>query len=316
MFLSIDPSHVEISEMSNTQLNYIEQFNDDGVLESICMIGEDAFKFANIFGKELRRPMEKGTISARDIDAAEIIGLMIKKMIGEGDNGYCVYSIPADAVDADDIAPVVYHEKVFKKLFNSLGYEAVSLNEGLAVVFSECSDNNFSGIGLSFGCGMTNICMAWKGIPTLAFSVARGGDWIDNNAAKASANTAARTMNLKEKKLDLSLTKINTDNKSEKRTLEALKFFYGDLIEHVLENFIEQFENASEGLSIDEEIPIIISGGTSLPNGFIELFEDTLRGYGNKFPYKIKEVRRASDPLMSVAKGSLIYAKWKLSKEQ
>jgi actin-related protein len=55
-----------------------------------------------------------------------------------------------------------------------------------------------------------------------------------------------------------------------------------------------------------EEVPIIISGGTSLPKGFIDLFKEELNAI--KLPFKVSEVRQAKSPLSSVATGCLIWA--------
>ena len=48
------------------------------------------------------------------------------------------------------------------------------------VALAELADDGFTGIGVSCGGGMFNVCVAYKTIPAITFSVARGGDWIDN----------------------------------------------------------------------------------------------------------------------------------------
>ncbi len=53
-------------------------------------------------------------------------------------------------------------------------------------------------------------------------------------------------------------------------------------------------------------IPIVISGGTSRAEGFIEAFTRSLRAA--EFPLQIKEVRPAKDPLRAVARGCLLSA--------
>ena len=52
VFLKIDPEEINISELSN--ISYIKDDND------IYIIGQDAFQFANIFAKEISRPMQSG----------------------------------------------------------------------------------------------------------------------------------------------------------------------------------------------------------------------------------------------------------------
>jgi len=51
---------------------------------------------------------------------------------------------------------------------------------------------------------------------------------------------------------------------------------------------------------------IVLSGGTSLPKGFADRFRQILEQ--SKFPLPVREVRMASQPLRSVAKGALVAA--------
>jgi len=62
------------------------------------------------------------------------------------------------------------------------------------------------------------------------------------------------------------------------------------MISYTLDKIIEKFNKDSENLFIDDEIPIIVSGGTSTPNGFLELFKSIFGEYNN-FPYTISEIR-------------------------
>ena len=62
--------------------------------------------------------------------------------------------------------------------------------------------------------------------------------------------------------------------------------------------------NDKVDIEVDEGLPIVISGGTSLPPGFLELFSSNLKK--EDVPFKVTEVRRAINPLTSVAVGLLI----------
>ena len=310
MFLPIDPDLLTTTEVANTDLDYAESKNEDGEIDKIFVIGEDAFRFANIFNKEVNRPMAKGVISSGEIDAMEVLTIMCGKLTAPETEGSCVYSVPAAAVDID-IPPVLYHERVFGKIFSTLGFKSKPLNEGMAVIYSNCSKERYSGIGISFGAGLTNIACSYKGTPTLQFSVSRGGDWIDKSVADSVGIVPNRVSSIKEKDLDL----INpfSGKKKEQRVREGLAFYYEDLIKYVLDVITKQFDNNAAGLDIDEEIPIIISGGTSLPEGFLEVFESVFKKYKN-FPYDISEIRRATDPLNAVAAGCMMYAYWENQK--
>ena len=151
------------------------------------------------------------------------------------------------------------------------------------------------------------MCCAYKGQPTITFSVSRGGDWIDQNVSASVGVVESRVTNVKER--DLDLTNPSIGKKKEKRVREALVFYYEDLIEYILKYFIEQFNENADGLSIDEEIPIIVSGGTSKPKNFVELFRQVL-DEESEFPYDSSEIRQAEVPLIAVSKGCLIYGLW------
>jgi hypothetical protein len=55
---------------------------------------------------------------------------------------------------------------------------------------------------------------------------------------------------------------------------------------------------------LEEPIPIVVSGGTSMPPGFLDLFKNILSKY--TLPFEISEIRAAKNPLTAVAQGLLI----------
>lgn len=82
MFLPISPEELSSSEIANTQLDYVE-IRDGDTVETIAVVGEDSYRFANIFGQKVRRPMQKGVISTKDIDAIDVMAAMFEKLMGE-----------------------------------------------------------------------------------------------------------------------------------------------------------------------------------------------------------------------------------------
>ena len=57
---------------------------------------------------------------------------------------------------------------------------------------------------------------------------------------------------------------------------------------------------------IAKPVPIILSGGTVLPKGFKELFEQGLQKVD--LPVAISDIRIAEDPLNTTAKGAMVMA--------
>ncbi|MEW6216026.1 MAG: hypothetical protein AB1478_12620, partial [Nitrospirota bacterium] len=164
----------------------------------------------------------------------------------------------------------------------------------------ELADKNFTGIGISLGAGMVNVCLSYISVPIFKFSVTKAGDWIDQQVAVAVDEAASRVSAIKESSLDLSkerdLSKIES----------AFSIYYNHLIEYVIENIKQEFNKVGGMPGMVEPMTIVLSGGTSLPNGFRERFKKILDQL--KLPVPIGEVRMAAQPLRSVAKGALIAA--------
>ncbi len=309
IFKSIRNSFVEIDpDVANAvDLTKVAHANID---DSVYILGVDAYNLANIFGHEVKRPMRNGLLSPKEIDAVDVLTLLIKSIIPEavppskdGKRAVCTYSSPAASVDAEN--SVVYHREVLKRVLSSLGYEPDPINEALAIIYSECMESGFTGIAISFGAGMTNVCFAYKSVPVLEFSVQRGGDWIDENTALATGTTASRACAIKEKP-DFNLSNWQVGKKRERRVREALTHYYKELISYTSHNIAKRLLELDD-VQLPSDVPIVLSGGTSLVVGFTDIAKDILENqYAESFPFDITDVRVAGNQLTSVANGCLI----------
>ena len=295
VFLPVDKEDISLTKLSD--ISYVKSEDDE-----LFIIGSDAFEFANLFGQAVSRPMERGLISPKEIAAIDVLTLMIRDLIGniKDKEVYCSYSIPAEAIDEG--RSVTYHENVFARILNSLGLNHVAVNESMAIIYSECAKERFSGIGISFGAGMANVAISYKGIEAHTFSTARAGDWIDKQVAEALAMIPNRVTNLKEKYMKLS-GEVSIKNKKTKRVLEALYYYHKALIEYTVKKIIDEFDEKVD-IEVDEEIPIVISGGTSMPDGFVNLFKNIISNY--ELPFEVSEIRSAKNPMTAVANGLLV----------
>lgn len=264
----------------------------------LYVLGDPAFELANILNRSTRRPMRDGLIHPREADALPVMRLLIQNLIGEPEpgDGVCYYSVPADPVDAE--SNVVYHREVFDAVLKNMGYKPRSLVEGHAVVLSELADEDFTGIGISCGGGMFNVCVAYKSMPCIAFSVARGGDWIDQNVSRVLGIRAERATFLKERGMDLSAPKTREE--------EAFAIYYRSAIQYTIGKITEEFARAEELPAFPDPVTVVLSGGTSMIKGFDAVFREELSKAS--FPLPVKAVRRAADPLNAVAKGALLAA--------
>jgi len=269
------------------------------IRDEIAVLGYDAQQFANTFNSEIRRPMEKGLITPNENYAIpvmkEIINLVLPRP-KEVAQSLC-FSVPAP--EAGFEADLVFHENILKKYLVGLGYKAKSINEGMAVVLSELANDNFTGIGISMGAGMCNVCFSFLSLPVIVFSVGRGGDDIDTSVARVMHETVNRVRIIKEESLDFTRTpKSNLEN--------ALIIYYDDLIMTLLNALSGTLSRAEKLPRLNQPIPIVLAGGTCLPNGFKVKFEQLLKEV--KMPIAISSVRLAKDPIRTTAMGALISA--------
>ncbi len=290
-FVEIDYSDIAEKMLSRSDVLYIRKG------ERVFIVGEDALNFANIFNKETRRPMSEGILSRKEKWAIPMIRMMVERVLGEPDDEgdeHAYFVCPANPVDSD--LDTLYHQKTVQALVEEAGYNAHPLNEGMATIYSELSDNNFTGLGISFGAGMTNVCLSYYAVPVLQFSVARGGDWIDKQAANSTGEPVDRITRVKEEDFAMDFETATGDIQG------ALAIYHDAHMEYVIDHIADQIVEAD--LEEDLDLPVVLAGGTSSPKGFSQHFKDKLREAD--LPFDISTVRRAQNPLTSNAKGALV----------
>ncbi len=292
-FLEIPSQFVGNREMlTKLRVPYV-QFKD-----RLFVIGDAAFNLANMFGSEVRRPMQHGFLSAGEQEAIPMMRFIIQRLLGEPEvaGEEVCFCIPAASIDREN--DTVYHEGIVSGILRKLGYTPRSMNEAHAIVYSSLGEQDFTGIGISCGAGMFNVCVAYKTIPALTFSVARGGDWIDEHVAKVMGIPKVRATAIKESEIDL----MSPNSREE----EAIVLYYRNLIGYVLQNFRQRFMLARDVPQFEKPVEIVIGGGTSLIGGFIDVFADEIKKV--QLPIPIAGVRRADDALSAVVRGCLIAA--------
>jgi hypothetical protein len=275
--------------------------------ENVYIVGDDALRMANFLNVELRRPLRGGLISSKERDAEPILMGLLKSILGEkpiAKNEVCYYSIPAAPIDEPG-ADVVYHEMMFKKIIESFGYKAVAMNEAVAIVYANCVEEGFSGLSISHGAGMINVSVVYNTMPGLTLAIAKSGDFIDEQSARAVGRTAAQMMSIKESGIDL--LDPESGDPQYKREREAIILYYKNLIHNTIKEVKNHMKKQSSAINIEEAIPLILSGGTTGPKNFLEFFKAEFDAAGG-LPIKISEIRMASDPLNDVANGLLVAA--------
>jgi hypothetical protein len=267
----------------------------------LLVLGDAALQVANLFNQEAKRPMSGGVLSSGELDAQQVLGLIMKEALGEPrtEKEKCAFSVPAVAIDVPG-SDIIYHRTILAKILTELGYTPIASNEAQAIILSECAKEQYSGLGISYGAGMTNVSLCYSAMSALEFSLGRGGDWADSHAARAVSKTASKITALKEDGINIFEPKD--------RDSEAIGLYLRTLIDYTIDNLIAHFHNAKNELMVPKPIPIVVGGGTSLAGGFMDLFRARFEINRARFPIQISEIRHAEDPLYSVATGLLLAA--------
>lgn len=265
----------------------------------LVVSGDDAQKFAEVFHVETRRPMWNGALNPHEPHSLAVVRRIIGKLVGKAasEGQKIFFSVPAPTAAGDE--GLAYHEASIRQILLELGYDATPIAEGLAVVFGELATSNYTGIGISCGSGLCNVCLAVLSVPVLSFSVPKAGDFIDSKASLVTGELATRLRVQKEQAFHLN--GLCTD-----RVVNALTVYYNEMIDHLVDTLRSTIASTQKLPKLDKSVPLVLSGGTAMPQGFQQRFETALRA--KEFPLKLSEVRMSGDPLNSTARGALMAA--------
>ena len=264
----------------------------------ILVHGNESERFADLLNKDVRRTMTEGLLNPDEPESVRLIREIMVSLSGKAEKGQKIcFTVPAAPLGAEQ--NLTYHEVTIRQILSELGFETSSINEGLAVVYAELESTNYTGIGISCGGGLCNVCLAYLSVPVVSFSIPKAGDFIDANAASVTGERANRIRILKEQSFYL-------NGHFENKLHQVLGVYYDDMIQSLVLGLRNAFQGARNVPKLAKAIPLVLSGGTAMPKGFGERFEKILRQ--SDFPIELSEIRIAADPLTATAKGALVAA--------
>lgn len=281
---------------STLQQNRVPFYREN---DELIVYGSAAEKFAHMFNADVRRPMAKGVLNPDEPLATHVLETILGSLapVARSPGELLAFSVPAPASETG--FEITYHEETLKRYLSERGYTPLAVNEGLAVVLAELAKESFTGIGVSCGGGMCNVALSYMSVPSITFSVAQGGDYIDSAVGAVVHEPATRVKAIKEETLDLSRPGGDKIDK-------ALHIYYDKLIETLVEELVRAVSRSPRRPRADQPLPIVLAGGTAKPNGFRDRFEKALRR--RSLPLQVSDVRMASDPLTATARGALVAA--------
>lgn len=292
-FVSIPYSKITLTALDKENVSYTVQGQE------IIVHGNEADKFAALLNAELRRPMTHGVLDVREPDSLSIIRQIVVLLTGQSgrEKQKLCFTVPAAPIGAEDT--LTYHECTLRQILTELGYDVKCITEGLAVVYSELESTNFTGIGVSCGGGLCNVCVSYLSVPVLSFSVPKAGDYIDFSAASVTGERANSIRLVKEGSFHFN--GFHSD-----KILQVLGVYYDEMVHSLVGSMKDAIAKAPNLPKLNRPIPLVLSGGTALPQGFRDRFEKVL--WEQDFPISLSEIRLAANPLHATAKGALVAA--------
>jgi hypothetical protein len=264
----------------------------------IVVHGNESDRFADLLNVETRRTMSRGVLNPAEPDSLSMIRKIVESLLDPSkDRQKLCFTVPAAPLGAEE--NLTYHEATIRQILVELGYEVKSINEGLAVVYSELESSNYTGIGISCGGGLCNVCLAYLSVPVLSFSIPKAGDYIDTNTATVTGERANHVRIAKEDSFHLNGFFAD-------KMQQVLGVYYDEMIQSVVNGMKQAFSSSRSLPKSGRNLPIILSGGTALPEGFRDRFEKIFREA--ELPITATEIRMADDPLHTSAKGALVAA--------
>lgn len=268
--------------------------------QKLYVLGHSAEDFADIVGGAVRQPIEAGILNSKDNESETVLKSFVERLLRppkKRGEKIC-FSLPGRPLEGNGSA-LVYHESVLKSQLLGLGYTPIAINEGSAVVVSELSGHNYTGIGISIGGGMCNVCFSYLTVPVVAYSIPKGGDYIDAMAARSIGESIIKVKRVKEGHLNLAVSPKD-------RIESALHVYYEDLF-RTLAGSLQKVLGTTDNLPrLAKPISIVLSGGTIMPAGSRELFQWAMKDI--KLPFRVSDILVAKYPLYATAKGALIQA--------
>ncbi len=317
--LDIGTSRICLAQRAGEEIQYETQLNafvtvpyskmTEGVLKKqkvphtvtgpeIIVHGNESDRFADLLNVETRRTMTKGVLNPAEPGSLDMVRKIIGAMLEQAKTRQKLcFTVPAAPLGHED--NLTYHETTLRQVLTDMGYEVKSINEGLSVVYAEMDQSSYTGIGISCGGGLCNVCLAYLSVPVISFSIPRAGDYIDTSAASVTGERINRIRLEKEES-------FHFNGFSPGKLHQVLSVYYDEMI-HSLVNGMKQAIAGTRNMpKMGKPIPVVLSGGTAMPEGFRDRFEAVLKE--SDFQLPVSEIRMAADPLHTSAKGALVAA--------
>ena len=278
--------------------------------DTLVVIGDAAVQVSQMLGSPLLPVLPRGKLPHDDPPARQILATMIESALPEpqGAGEFCCMIIPAGARGTFRRPTAEY--EFLSRLVKLRGYTPLTVEAGMAVVLAQLSSAGFTGIGISFGASSVQATLALQGREVASCSIDRGGDWIDEEAARSEGAytwdaAGARFVDVNtirrwKEKCDGSI--VRPTSRRDARLCEL----YRELLAAVASRVGDEFADTLPQLGLRKPLAVAAAGGTARIPGFRDLLADALQEAS--LPIAADSILVAAKSDHVIARGGLICA--------
>lgn len=236
-FVTLEKSDFILNLCNKMNINYYE--HEDRVF----VIGDDGFEIARQLNQPFRRCMAEGRVNTGELDSILVLTFILKSII-EGIKDVERIGITVSSQCKDEQIDFIYQRNLLQDIVKN----ASIIDEGYSCALGLLEEHDLTGIGISFGAGLVNVGMIYKGICTGSFSLRKALDWVDKQSARMANLAVEKIVAVKEK-----MNLVEPTNLIER----IIKSYIEHMIVNALFNADDVMSKELEG----KEVVVGISGG-------------------------------------------------------
>lgn len=277
---------------------------------ALTIVGDNATEYSMLFHVRPQSLMPHGRLPTNDPVARQSLAALVDALLGEPDQPGEMCGVTLPGGESFQSLATSSELEFFSRLIRLRGFFPQVLSAGLAVALAELSRHSFTGLGLSFGAGTSELVLAHRGIEQIMCSVPQGGNWLDEQIAKEFGDTLLDDAGLPI--LDLAKAagrrhafegRLNLPTNNAERFMASL---HRDLLYALIRSGTFSLASQPQSLKIPQPLPLVIVGGVARIAGFEGLLRQAFELA--RFPLAISEIRFANHHDFTIARGCLISA--------
>ncbi len=276
----------------------------------LVVAGDNADGVAEMFRIPTTRLIPTDPLGKYSVAARQAISKLIDALLPapRHSNEVCCFTVGGLSGDSGGRGNEV--NEFVAEFIQRRGYQPLGIGSATAVALAELGDQALTGVGITLGAARCETALVCHGVELSRSSVARGGDWIDEQLAAQQSlffwdQAGKRHLDVRAARVwkESNAGSVLSPTSAEDRQLATL---YHDLVDDVLAAVRDAFTSAPHAFDALQPVGFVCAGGTASHPGFREIMLDELRK--NPFPFGIKQVQIVGAWEYSAARGCLIRA--------